>query len=364
MFRIVVFLLLAFHAALAEATSADDSYIAGYATAMLRQEIGLAGGSIHVRDGVITVTAGHLRGAQRDRIISALMEIPGVRGVEVRAPGDQPSAASEPDAARAEIPPPASHFLPRGQLFDPLHADPRWPHFSAAYRRYINEGREFTNVFAATFGETIALYRNKAPFGGQWDVGVQGAVFAIFDIDTDSKDLINADYFVALLSSYRSGDFSAFVRLAHQSSHLGDEYLLRPSVNQADRVNLSLESVDAKLSYDLWDILRLYGGGGYLVRTDPEDIKPGTAQFGVEFQSPRTFLGGAVRPVAYADFQSFEETKWSTDVSLRAGVQFENARIGDRYVQFLVEYFNGHSPNGQFFVRKIESIGLGIHLYF
>ncbi|MGH7229777.1 MAG: DUF1207 domain-containing protein [Nitrospiraceae bacterium] len=356
-------LLVALETAVVAATPAEDSYLAGYATAVLRQEFGLSEGTVEVRDGVITVTADGLRGARRDRITAALMGIRNVKRVEIRAPSEQPSASPDPRAVRTEIPPPASHFLPRGQLFAPLHADPRWPHFSAAYRRYIDTP-EFTNVFAPTFGETFGLYRNKAPLGGQWELGVQGGVFAIFDIDARSKDLINADYLIALLSSYRAGDFSAFVRVAHLSSHLGDEYLLRSSVNQVNRINLSLESVDVKLSYDMWNILRLYGGGGYLVRREPQTIKPGTAQFGVEFQSPRTFFSRTVRPVAYADFQSFEETKWSTDVSIRAGVQLENFHIGDRYIQFLAEYFNGHSPNGQFFVGKIESIGLGIHLYF
>ncbi len=28
-----------------------------------------------------------------------------------------------------------------------------------------------------------------------------------------------------------------------------------------------------------------------------------------------------------------------------------------------MEYFNGYSPNGQFYREKIEYIGLGIHLY-
>jgi hypothetical protein len=357
---ILVFLVV--NAAVSWADPPDDSYIAGYATAVLRQEIGLVGGTVHVRDGIITVGADAVRGTQRDRLIAALMTIPGVRRVEI-LPSDEATLLSDEVGVRTEIPPPASRFFSRGQLFAPLHADPRWPHFSAAYRRYV-DSPEFTNVFAPTFGESISLYRNRAPFNGQWEVGVQGGVFAILDIDARSKDLINADYLIALLTSYRSGDFSAFVRLGHVSSHLGDEYLLRSAANQVNRVNLSLESVDLKLSYDIRDVVRLYGGGGYLVRTDPVNIKPGTAQFGIELQSPRTYLGGAVRPVAFGDFQSFEENKWSTDVSIRAGVQFANIRISDRYMQLLVEYFNGHSPNGQFFVRRIESIGLGLHLYF
>ena len=28
-----------------------------------------------------------------------------------------------------------------------------------------------------------------------------------------------------------------------------------------------------------------------------------------------------------------------------------------------MEYFNGYSPNGQFYREKIEYIGVGIHLY-
>jgi hypothetical protein len=46
------------------------------------------------------------------------------------------------------------------------------------------------------------------------------------------------------------------------------------------------------------------------------------------------------------------------------GLQFENARIGDRKVQLLVEYFNGPSPNGQFFTQRTDWIGLGVHMYY
>jgi Protein of unknown function (DUF1207) len=53
----------------------------------------------------------------------------------------------------------------RGSLFEPLIADPRWPHFSVAYQNYLGD-QELNNVASVTFGESIALYRNRAPFGG------------------------------------------------------------------------------------------------------------------------------------------------------------------------------------------------------
>jgi hypothetical protein len=92
-------------------------------------------------------------------------------------------------------------------------------------------------------------------------------------------------------------------------------------------------------------------------------LKPWSTQAGLEMRSPRPFLAGTVRPVAGVDLQQREQNNWSADVSVRAGVQLEKLTIVDRKLQILLEYFNGHSPNGQFFREKIEYIGLGLHLY-
>ena len=234
-------------------------------------------------------------------------------------------------------------------------------------RSYRNPGEGGLNTaFAGDFGETFSIYRNRAPFG-QWEAGVQAGVFSLFDIGSDRKQLTNGDYMVSLMTSYRAGDWSAFLRYLHQSSHLGDEFLLSTSVR---RVNVSYEMVDAKLSYDFLDVVRLYGGAGLLVRRDPGDLAPFRTQYGIEVQSPSTIVEG-IRPVAYADFPTYQQTtamrrqdQWNTNVSLRAGLQFENLRICDRKLQFLLEYYNGYSPNGQFYTQRIETIGVGIHVYF
>lgn len=216
-------------------------------------------------------------------------------------------------------------------------------------------------VFSGNFGETFSIYRNKGPFGGVWDFGVQAGVFSIFDVSRKSIDLINADYLVGLISSYRHGRFSGFVRLHHQSSHLGDEFILNnPGVT---RINLSFEELDAKLSYEFASWLRVYGGGGVLVHRYPA-IGRGTSQWGVELTSSRTYLGGRLRPVAYADFQANERANWTIARSLMAGFQFENARIGDRQIQILAEYFAGPSPDGQFYTTRVEWVGVGVHFYF
>jgi hypothetical protein len=45
-------------------------------------------------------------------------------------------------------------------------------------------------------------------------------------------------------------------------------------------------------------------------------------------------------------------------------VQFDSLRVLDRNLQILAEYFNGHSPSGQFYTQKIEYIGLDAHFHF
>jgi hypothetical protein len=358
--------------ALASAAPAPgDRYLEGYAAAVLEREFGKPAATVRVSDGVIFVRAEDLAGVDRERVLAALSSIRGVVAAQVVAEPSAPTAPS-PDVARpapapelpagAELARPdrlATGFLKAGRLFDPLIADPRWPHFGASYQRYI-DGTGFRDVGAASFGESFSLYRGDVPFGGQWEVGLQAAVFAIFDLDGDSFDLINADYFAALTGSYRVGDWQVLTRLFHQSSHLGDEFLLS---NRVDRLNLSYEGFGAIGSrYVFDDAVRLYGGGSVLLRRDPEDLDRGAIQYGLELYSPWR-LAPAIRPVAAIDLQNRQQNSWQLDLSARAGLQFESVQVLGRKLQLMLEYFDGHSPNGQFYRERIDYIGVGLHLY-
>ncbi|THI86063.1 MAG: DUF1207 domain-containing protein [Nitrospira sp. CG24A] len=346
--------------------AADDSYIAGYAAAVLEHEFNVPGAIVQVHEGVVVLIATSLGKADRQKVIAALGKIPGVVRTEVREDAEPPAVPGvrPREGIQQELPKPESKFLPRDLLVAPFHADPHWPHFSMASRQ-VSLGQEPRNSGSASFGETFALYRNAAPFDGQWEIAVQAGVFSLFNMSapSGSLDLVNADYIAGLLTSYRTGAFSGFFRLHHQSSHLGDEFILN-SRAPIDRINLSFEELDLKLSYELTSWFRVYGGGGMLVGRDPKNLKRGTSQAGAELTSPWTLWDGKVRPVAYADFQANERSNWKVASSVMAGLQFENARIGDRRLQVLAEYFGGPSPNGQFYTQNTEWFGLGIHLYY
>jgi hypothetical protein len=349
------------------ALGADDAYTTGYVAAVLERQFNINPRSLKVKDGIVTIDAADLPRADRSKIVTTLSAVQGVTRVELLAAG-QPAPTGPAVAVRATpaaaLEGPAVGFLPTGHLFRALIADPRWPHFSASYRYYLDTPGS-KNAAAVSFGETIPLYRGRIGEKGewgQWETGVQGGVFSIFDLDSQSFDLINTDFLIAGFVGYRFGDISALGRIFHQSSHLGDELLLRET--RPSRVNLSYEGLDAKFSYDLPLGLRAYAGGGYLIDVDPSNLGRGLAQAGAEFKSPWALWQGRLRPIAGMDFQFREENNWHTDLSLRAGLQFENVSVLSRNLQILVEYYNGRSFEGQFFKQPVEYLGIGAHFNF
>jgi hypothetical protein len=369
MYKKGMFLLLVsfiFFSLSTNVSASVDDYIRGYAEAVLEREFGIHPDSLTVNGGVITVGFQNMENVDQERIISELSGIRGVQRVEFMSPGKQDYKPLIVSHKEQKLPGEKESFSEwvtprmRDRLFEPLIADPRWPHFSLAYHYYI-EDEELKNVGSTTFGETLPLYRDSAPFGGQWQIGIQAAVFTIFDLDAESMDLINADYWVGIPVSYRNKSFSSLFRLFHQSSHLGDEFLLR---NRADRVNLSYEAIDFRASYDFSDSFRFYGGGGFILRKEPEDLKRWSIQYGLEWKSPRTYMGGVMKPVLGADFKNQQETEWHSDVSLRFGIEIESKKMLWNRLHLMLEYFNGNSPHGQFYERSIEYLGLGSHFYF
>lgn len=351
----------------AHAQQTEDAYVAGYVAAVLERELRIQKAVVRVENGVLTLAAADLGGVDAARVTEVLGAVPGVIRVEI---GGQvvcePSDAARPapvtrargGVTSADVAHPLGSVLSNTPLlFEPLHADPRWPHFGAAFHGYRgNDG--LGNVGTVSFGESFSLYRRPAGDEAQWELGLQAGVFAIFDLDADSSDLVNADYSLGPVAAWRRGPLSVLARVYHQSSHLGDEYLLSTRVN---RVNLSYEVADLVVSADVADFARFYGGGGYVLDAEPH-LEPWLTQAGAELIGPN--LWGGARPFAAADVQSREHHDWDRDVSVRAGLQFEDPTAVSRRAQILVEYYNGRSPNGQFLEQDIEFWGVGLHFYF
>jgi hypothetical protein len=258
---------------------------------------------------------------------------------------------------------PATDYLPEDDVFRPLLADLKEPRFYAFFRRTryqtgaaipsSDDSTILTGVggMGTSFG--VWTRRREGSCNGR-QVGLFAAVFSQFNLDAPSEDLINSDFLFGLPYTWRLGPFSARVRAFHQSSHLGDEFLLNnPDV---ERLNLSYEAVDGVLSVDIRN-LRLYGGGGYIVNS-VTGLAPRWSHYGVELRGPR--LGRWWLPVVGADLQRFEENDWGDTWSVVAGPEFF-LPDSSRRVRVLAVYTQGFSPFGQFFNQtRVKSFGLGL----
>jgi hypothetical protein len=264
-----------------------------------------------------------------------------------------------------------SEAFPSDDVFRPLMADPKQPQFFAIWQhsRQRTGGSSF-NLGSVAIGENFGFYTKRRGCDG-WQVGLLTGIFSQFNLDQSNAELINTDFNVGIPLSWRSGNWSTRIRYYHQSSHLGDEFLDRNLRLGFKRVTVSLEEVDAILSYDYrW--LRVYGGAAYLVHREPATVDRTRLQWGFEARAPamRTqvlvpFLDQLlVTPVLSADFNSLEDHDWVINTNVLGG--FEWSRTGSRRrFRIMLTYFHGHNPYGQFFInQKIESIGLGSYFTF
>lgn len=251
--------------------------------------------------------------------------------------------------------------LPQGDLFASLMADPKEPQFFMNARSVKPEGQGSNTIAAVGFGETFGLYRQPGKEEGDgFQVNIAGGLFAQFNLDTTSSDLINADYVVGLPITYRSGANALRLRVYHQSSHLGDEFLLSPGA--PPRQNLSYESLELLGSRD-WLSLRFYGGGEYLFHRDPDELEPAGLHGGAEYRSADPIFG-STHLIGGLDLKSWEQHDWAASTSLVVGFEFDSPAMNGRRVRLLFEAYDGFAPYGQFYDEEITYFGFGLSFGF
>ena len=267
-----------------------------------------------------------------------------------------PSRASAHSVAEE----PALRVFPRDSLFVPLSADPRWPRFTLGYQHYFGDS-QFTHVGTADAGASIAIVQKNRPRGHSWEIGIQGGVFSIFDFGAPSNDLVNADYLGGITFTYAFDAFSFMTRIIHQSSHLGDEFLLN---NEVERINLSFEDLDVLVSYDPLEWLRVYGGVAVILRSEPSSLDRWSLEGGVELRPVTASTQRRLQLLLAFDLRSWQQNDWRADASFVAGVTLDPVGESSYRVDFVIRYYNGHSPSGQFFTQRIQTLGPGVQLYF
>ncbi|MFH1723073.1 MAG: DUF1207 domain-containing protein [Elusimicrobiota bacterium] len=247
-------------------------------------------------------------------------------------------------------------FFPIGDIFAPPLADQKQPRFFASWQAYRTDFGSY-KVGSVGFGENVGLVRRLGAREGEgWQIGVSGGVFAVFNLDAESHDLLNADYVIGFPLSFRRGRWSARARLYHQSSHLGDEFLLTSQPIAVERINLSFEVLEALVSWDSKQ-LRVYGGPSRILST-VTPLKRQRIQAGVEHLGrDAAILGG--RLIAGIEWSAWQETAWIGSLGVKTGLLFSSPYQEARSVRLFAEYYTGQIPHGQFYRLRTRYFGFG-----
>jgi len=191
-------------------------------------------------------------------------------------------------------------------------------------------------------------------------VGLIKSQFDVSELDTRNNRggaLINTDFMIGgeLVKNFRQG--SLRLKYAHQSYHLGDEFLIDNPFYIENRLNLSYETLEllAFRNYNHWGA---YIGGAFIVRSEPGNIDKFKVQTGFQYQGIKRDW---FRPLFGVDLKSWGESDWHINTSIKAG--FEIDGYLDQPLQLMLEYYDGKSPYGQFINDDLRFIGLSINHY-
>ena len=286
--------------------------------------------------------------------IAHVMAQPYVSETDYVDAGGLPVSQTEPPVGYEE-----GDFLPEVSVFFPtMLAQPHIIGYSAGYQSYDKQFR--CSCLPVSIGDQFSLYQFKTHSSGRLYFGIEACVWAIFEARSKTLSLINADYYVALPFTYINDRFSSRLRIYHQSSHLGDEFLLENS--RVDRLNPSMEAVDLAFSYDFEDNFTGFIGYNRVIRSDDSfKIKPNGIYYGFNyfldfFKISICNLEGTPYIAAY--LTNFEENNWKLDSSVAIGYQWD--KLYGHKLRVFLEGHDGYLSDGQFSRKKSQYIALKI----
>lgn len=244
-------------------------------------------------------------------------------------------------------------WLPEDKpLFRPFIADPREVTFSVGWR--FRDRAVTKNAIDVSYPGLFPIFRWHGVWPGNatMQFGVEGALWAVFDPDTFSAPLVNADYYVSFPLTYCYRNWSFRLRGYHISSHIGDEFLLNHP--DFDRRNPSAEYLDFYVSYNFNTDLRMYGGIGWIVQQDESyDLGEWYAEAGAEIRFTRCGMASFsdqvyAIPIFAMHFSFNNRYNHHVNQTYIMGYEFGKCSGLCRRVRLFVEYHDGYSVEGQF----------------
>lgn len=312
------------------------------------------------------------------------------------------------------------------QYFKPLLADIRNPQFymrvyrdqAVKFSNPANLGKHFFwDVSYGSFFPLVGCNFKSAPANNKMEVSgatlfAEASAHMLLDLSAPSADVINTDFRIggglAARLPGRWRNISVRYKFFHESTHIGDEYVLTAVADSAfHRYNVSYEAHEVFMAIERyrpeangrWNLScrRAYAIGRVLTKDGTfEDFKDQSKAKALKTRN-RTELqlggeiflrGGATAPsgepkikkllkkiitpqyvLIAADLYHRDKYDvmaprklWSTNIVV--GFVYGNYFEGERTTKLLINYYQGVNPHGQFRMDETSYIGIGYGIGF
>ena len=186
-----------------------------------------------------------------------------------------------------------------------------------------------------------------------WQLDFYGAAISRLDLK-NQEDLVSCDYVFGFPLTYGNEVWQFKFGYAHQSSHLGDEFIVNNP--GADRVNYVRDSLVWGTSYYPIPAWRVYGEIGWAVKHDG-GAGPWETQFGTELSRPGP-TGDHVTPFVAVNGRVREDVNVGGDVNVQAG--WLRRGILGQTLRYGFNFYTGKSSQSQFFRDSEQQLGMGV----
>lgn len=251
----------------------------------------------------------------------------------------------------------AVEFLPDLHYFDPLILDPvECQSFGSLYAYW--EGAYWKDLIYSPLALGFQLPVVQWDMGDYgFEIGFMATVFFQFEFVEPGSifqvNLISTDFKAGIPFVFRKKRFSLRAALYHVSSHFSEEYIIRNWITGFGENRNTYNAVDIHASWK-FEKMRYYGGVG-MAFISPYNRGFWKFQGGFLFRSP-VKEGSKFNYIAGADFQVLQETKWSLNTQLGAGIEL--AIRPNRTFQVMLQYFGGNLPYSQYTHLKVQYLGV------
>ncbi|MEQ8909657.1 MAG: DUF1207 domain-containing protein [Vicingaceae bacterium] len=214
------------------------------------------------------------------------------------------------------------------------------------------------------FGGSQSIYGKQISEDKAWELFAEFGVFTQFEWliveGQQQRNLINADYKAAISYARQvNAQWTYRLRFFHVSSHLGDDYIIRNSINNYTQNKVNYEQLEISFFYLLDENIRLNAGLGSVVRPDALRL-PFSFHLGANHNQWTKPKGWGL---SYGWLlKGMQENDFTPGIKLGIGLAYFTAHKKEP-LRILLEYYTGHLPYSQFEKGRIEWLGLGMYFY-